>query len=158
VTALLTFQAVSHISRHWKYISALPLSAALQVVGKSVWMTKTAGEYLVDGYTEPLMTVANMIPWSLTKTSSSSSSERKSDKLGLFIERNGSATAEGIMNVHTGQEDLSRMGEIRYHNYDNQTKAFEAECGQVTGSTGEFFGTMLTKDKQLDVFFADLCR
>jgi hypothetical protein len=153
---LRTLQAVSHISRHWNYIAAFPLSAALKMIGKSVWMTKSVGEYLVEGYTEPLMTVANMVPLSLT--SSSASSERKSDKLGLFVERNGSATAEGLMNVDTGAGALSDMGTIRYHNYGNQSAVFEAACGQIKGSVGEFFGTRLTRGKRLDVFFVDLCR
>jgi hypothetical protein len=153
---LFTFQAASHVSRYWKRISTLPLSYALKMLGKSVWMTKSVGEYLIHGYTEPLMTVANMIPWSLT--SSSSLSGTKSDKLGLFVGRNSSAEAEGMKNVNTGEGDLSKMGSIQYHNYVNQSKVFGAECGQVKGSVGEFFGMSLTREKHLDVFFVDLCR
>jgi hypothetical protein len=114
-------------------------------------MTKSVGEYLVWGYIEPLLTVSNMIPWSLT-------SERSSDKIGLIFERNGSAMMEGVMNVDTGAEDLSKMGKIHYHNYDNQSHVFEAECGRVMGSVGEFLGPMLSREKPIDLYFADLCR
>lgn len=139
------------MSRHWSYFSAFPLSATLRLVGKSVWMTKSVGEYLVDGYTEPLLTVSNMIPWSVT-------SGRSSNKIGLVFERNGSATIEGVMNVDTGEEDLSKMGKVHYHNYGNQSHVFEAECGRITGSAGEFLGTMLTREKPVDLYFADFCR
>jgi hypothetical protein len=139
------------MSNHWSYFSTVPVSAALRLMGKSVWMTRTVGEYLVQGYTEPLLTVSNMIPWLST-------SGRSSDKVGVIYERNGSAMIEGVMNVDTGEEDLSKMGKIYYHNYDNQSQVFEAECGRVMGSVGEFFGTMLNREKPLDFFFADFCR
>jgi hypothetical protein len=114
-------------------------------------MTKSVGEYLVQGYTEPLLTVSNVLSWPST-------SGRSSDKIGLILERNGSSMIEGVMNVDTGEEDLSKMGRIYYHNYDNQSKVFEAECGRVMGSAGEFLGRMLTREKPLDIYFADLCR
>lgn len=152
ITTLDTAALVTSLkSKHWSYFSAFPVSATLRLVGKSVWMTKSVGEYLIQGYTEPLLTVSNIIPWSPIPG-------RSSDKVGLIRERNGSAMIEGVMNVDTGEEDLSKMGKIHYHNYDNQSQVFGAECGRVMGSVGEFFGTFLSKEKPLDLFFADLCR
>jgi hypothetical protein len=113
-------------------------------------MTKSVGEYVLHGYSDPLLTMSNIISYS--------SSERSPDKVGLIYQRNGSAMFEGVMNVNTGEEDLSKLGTIHYHNYDNQTEVFAAECGQVMGSAGEFFGTMQTREKPLNAYFADLCR
>jgi hypothetical protein len=65
---------------------------------------------------------------------------------------------DGVTNMNTGADDLNKMGNINYHNYVNQTENFEAECGHVTGSFGEFFGVIPTRKRHLHMFIPRLCR
>jgi len=115
-----------------------------------VWITKTVGEFLIDGYVDPLLTMSNLL--------SSSPSKFVSDKIGLIYQRNGSTVFDGVTNINTGEDDLTKMGNINYYNYVNQTENFEAECGHVTGSLGDFYGAMPIRKRRLDLFIPRLCR
>jgi hypothetical protein len=150
IGALLFFQTASHKTRYWSYFSALSVSTAILFFGKSVWIKKSVGEFLIDGYTDPLLTTYNLL--------SSSNSKFSSDKIGLIYQRNGSIAFDGVTNINTGEDDLTNMGNINYHNYVNHTENFEAECGHVTGSLGDFFGAMPIRKRRLDVFIPRLCR
>lgn len=141
----------SHKTRYWKYLSAFPISAAINMFGKSVWITKSVGEFLIDGYTDPLLTTSNLLQ-------SSSPSKVSSDKIGLMYQRNGSMVFDGVININTGEDDLTKMGNINYHNYVKETGNFEADCGHVTGSLGDLFGAIPTREKRMDIFIPRLCR
>lgn len=65
---------------------------------------------------------------------------------------------DGIINMNTGEDDLTKMGSIYYYNYANQTQNFEADCGHVTGSLGDVFGAIPSREKRMDIFIARLCR
>jgi hypothetical protein len=89
---------------------------------------------------------------------SSSTSKFSSDRIGLIYQRNGSTVFDGVTNINTGEDDLTKMGKINYYNYDNQTQNFEADCGHVTGSLGDFYGAMPIRKRHLDIFIPRLCR
>jgi hypothetical protein len=148
--ALFFFQTAGHKARYGGYLVGLSVSATLRFFGKSVWITKSVGEFLIDGYTDPLLTVSNLL--------SSSTSKFSSDRIGLIYQRNGSIAFDGVTNMNTGEDDLTKMGNINYHNYVNQTENFEAECGHVKGSLGDFFGAMPIRKRRIDMYIPRLCR
>jgi hypothetical protein len=121
------------------------------MTGQNVWVTKTAGELLFEGYSDPLLTMAVKMPH-LAQT------KIPADKFGWFYTRNGSAEFDGVFNVDTGEEDILQLGKLRRWNYSNRTGFFEAECGHVIGSSGELFPPGQTKDKPVVMFSSDLCR
>lgn len=121
------------------------------MTGQQVWITKTTGELLFEGYSDPILTMAIKLP-NLAQT------KIPADKFGWFYARNGSAEYEGVFNMETGEDDISRLGRLRQWNYDTRTNFFEAECGQVNGSAGELFPPGQTRDKAVEMFSADLCR
>jgi hypothetical protein len=112
-------------------------------------MTKSVREYLIDGYTDSLLTISKSI-WPPSPFSS--------DKIGLIYQRNGSMAYDGVANINTGEDDFTKMGNINYFSYVNQTENFEAECGHVTGSLGDFFGAIPTRERRLHFFIPMLCR
>jgi hypothetical protein len=114
-------------------------------------MTRSVGDWLINGYSDPLFTLSKMAP-------GFSQSKSSKDKMGIIYERNCSTMFDGVMNVNTGEEDFSKMGSIHYYDYDNHTENFGAQCGRVTGSLGEFFGPIPTKERRMDVFLAEACR
>jgi hypothetical protein len=121
------------------------------MTGQKVWVTKTTGELLFDGYTDPILTMAVTMK-SLADT------KIPVDKFGWFYGRNGSSEFDGVFNMETGEEDISRLGVLRQWNYRNRTDFFEGDCGQVNGSAGEFFPPGQTREKPIEMFSADLCR
>jgi len=121
------------------------------MTGQRIWVTKTTGELLFEGYNDPILSMAVKLP-------SFSDTKIPADKFGWFYGRNGSSEFEGSFNMETGEDDISRLGVLRQWNYRNRTDFFEADCGQVKGSAGELFPPGQTRDKPLEMFSADLCR
>lgn len=127
------------------------LSSAIRMTGQKVWVTKTVGEFLYYGYSDPLLTVAKQLPH-LAQT------EFTADKFAWFYKRNDSSEHEGVFNMETGEDDISKIGVLRSWNFKNRSDFFEAECGQINGSVGDLFPPGQTKDKPLQMFSAEFCK
>jgi hypothetical protein len=121
------------------------------MTGQKVWTTKTAGEFLFDGYSDPLLTAAALAP-SLAQT------KFTGNKFSWFYKRNDSLDPDGVYNVETGEEDVSKLGIVRSLNYKNHTDFFEADCGEVKGTVGDLFPPGQKKSTPLQMFVADFCR
>jgi hypothetical protein len=121
------------------------------VTRHKVWTTKTAGEFLFDGYSDPLLTAAALAP-SLTQIKFTGS------KFAWFYMRNDSFDPEGVYNMETGEEDVSKLGIVKSWNYKNHSDVFEADCGQVKGTVGDLFPPGQKKSAPLQMFVADICR
>jgi hypothetical protein len=118
---------------------------------RKVWTTKTAGELLFDGYSDPLLTAAALAP-SLTQA------KFTGRKFAWFYMRNDSFDADGVYNMETGEEDVSKLGMVRSWNYKNHSDFFEADCGQIKGTDIDLFPPGLKKSTPLQMFVADICR
>ncbi|KAJ9578471.1 hypothetical protein L9F63_005291, partial [Diploptera punctata] len=143
--------AATYVSRYWSNFLVYPLAAALKVVEKTVWITKTVQEHLFDGYTDPLLSIATSLPgFSVMKL--------PADKIGFFYGRNGSADYEGAFNMDTGAENSSRFGRLKHWNYRNYSTYYKDECSDLDGSAGDFFPSKLTRDVTWSMFAPDICR
>lgn len=60
--------------------------------------------------------------------------------------------------MFTGADDIRKMGQIHTWNYKKHSETFGGECGQVTGSMGEFFPPNLTPQDTLWLFVPNICR
>jgi len=123
----------------------------LRLTGQNVWTTKTAGEFLFDGYSDPLLKAAEFASVIIE-------TKFTGNKFAWFYMRNGSSDAEGVYNMETGEEDVSKIGIVRSWNYKNHSDFFEADCGQVKGRVGDLFPPGLKKSTPLQVFVGDVCR
>jgi hypothetical protein len=121
------------------------------VTGQKVWTTKTAREFLFDGYSDTLLTAAVLAP-SISQTKFTQS------KFGWMYMRNNSLDPEGVYNVETGEEDVSKLGIVRALNYKNHTDFFEADCGEVKGTIGDLFPPGQKRSTPLQIFVAEFCR
>jgi hypothetical protein len=119
--------------------------------GQKVWITRTVGEFLYHGYSDPLLTVATKFP-RLVQV------QFTADKFAWFYKRNGSSEHEGVFNVDTGAEDISTLGTVRSWNFKNRSDFFQAECGDIKGSVGDLFPPHQRKDKPLQMFSAEICK
>jgi hypothetical protein len=127
------------------------LNGALLLARHNVWTTKTAGQFLFDGYSDPLLTAAVLAP-------SLAQSKYTRNKFGWFYMRNDSFDGDGVFNIETGEKDVSKLGIIRSWNYKDHSDFFEADCGQVKGTVGDLFPPGQNRSTPLQIFVPDICR
>ncbi|XP_075153552.1 peste [Haematobia irritans] len=126
------------------------LSIALN--SRGVTITKTAREWLFDGYKDSLVTIGGFVAKFVKEV------EVPYDRVGWLYTRNGSSTYDGHFNMYTGTDDISKMGQIYEWNYKTHNGAFEGECGRVKGSMGEFFPPNLTPEDSVWLYVPNICR
>lgn len=143
--------SAAYVSRFQNGFVHYSLNGALRLTGQNVWTTKTAGEFLFDGYSDPLLKAAEFASVIIE-------TKFTGNKFAWFYMRNGSSDAEGVYNMETGEEDVSKIGIVRSWNYKNHSDFFEADCGQVKGRVGDLFPPGLKKSTPLQVFVGDVCR
>jgi len=149
-TVLYVLQGVSFMTRYWNDLLLIPISAALEMFEKTMWVTTPVSEYLIDGYKDPLVSMASRFPWLSSLLASK-------DRIGLLYGRNNSATFDGVFNVETGVDDLTKRGILRYWNYKNST-SYDGECGGFGTSVVDSFPPGRTKHTILETFMSDVCR
>ncbi|XP_021916761.1 protein peste-like isoform X2 [Zootermopsis nevadensis] len=143
--------SAAYVSRFRSSFIQYTLSSTLLMTGQKVWVTRTVREFMFDGYSDPLLTVATKFPH-VTQ------SRFTADKFAWFYKRNDSSEHEGVFNVDTGEEDTSTIGVLRAWNFKNRSDSFEANCGEIKGSVGDLFPPGQKKDKPLQMFSADFCK
>jgi len=145
------FQSAVYVSRFSNSFVRYSLNSALRMTRHKVWTTQTAGEFLFDGYSDPLLAAAALAPI-LTEIKFTGS------KFAWFYMRNDSFDPDGVYNMETGEEDVSKLGILRSWNYKNHSDFFEDDCGQVKGTVGDLFPPGQKKGTPLHMFVADICR
>ncbi|XP_055858512.1 protein croquemort-like [Episyrphus balteatus] len=126
------------------------MNYALQTEGGMLAANKTAEKWLFKGFDDPLTEFAALF---LTEIISF-----PLEKFGLLYLRNASKTYEGTYTIHTGQTNLSLLGELAEWQGSNQSYAFKGECGHINGSTGDIFAPKRIPEDSVSVFIPDTCR
>lgn len=127
------------------------LSDMLATVEAQLFLNKTVGELLFDGYDDPILEIG-----------ASFDEEQKTmptDKFAWFYKRNGTSWADGQLRMHTGEGDISRLGDIVTWNGKNRTHAYPGPCGQLSGSADGLLtpGKLMYGDR-FDMWSTDICR
>lgn len=131
-------------------------------------ITKTVGEFLFDGYEDPLLDL--VLKLNISKF------VIPFKKFGWFVmvnigntyfhihanhynisQRNDSITYDGIFNMNTGGDDIRKLGILRTWNYDEHIPIWRDSCADVTGTSGELWYPP-QNDASVKVFTPDLCR
>lgn len=60
--------------------------------------------------------------------------------------------------MFTGTDDIKKMGQVHSWNYQEQSNAFDGDCGHIHGSAGEFFPPNLHKHKFIWLYVPNICR
>jgi len=136
------------VAKIWRPILDLHLTA----IKERLFVTKSVGEILFDGFHDPLFDELDSLPSFFKKFVPPG----LADKFAFFYQRNGSSEMDGVWNVFTGAAGVERMGEVHSWNYDTQD-LFPSTCGLVSGSAGEFYTPHLAPDT-ITLYSNDLCR
>ncbi|XP_068897610.1 protein peste-like isoform X1 [Tenebrio molitor] len=134
---------IAYKARHFGYISKRTISYSLSTLS-SLYVTKTAGQILFDGYEESILSILSSVP--LTGVT---------DKFGLFYGKNGSVGTDGTFSMWTLVDD--KFGKIITWNYKNESSYYEGECNAVRGSAGEFYPINRKRD-HIEFFSSELCK
>jgi hypothetical protein len=121
------------------------------MTGEKLWATKTAGEFLYDGYNDPLLTIASSMP-QLTQT------QFTEDKFAWFYKRNNTSEQDGHFIMDTGEDDISKIGRVRSWNFKTRSDFFEDECGEVRGTIGDIYPPGQNKNTPVEMFSAEFCK
>lgn len=131
-----------------KFVRGL-INLALMAINEKLFVTKTVDELLFKGYKDPILTDTQNLPPSIVP--------QKMDRFGYFYPRNGSDWFDGVWNMFTGKNDLSKLGQIYSWNYStSHTEFFPRPCGDVRGG-GDFFPPGRQED-YVELYSNDLCR
>ena len=130
------------------------LGTSIDMYGEELFLKATIGNLTFDGVDSDLLhmgdiggelgdMIQNSIPF---------------DRFGWFYQRNESETYDGEFQMHTGVDDIYKVGQIsKWKNMSDLSQFYPEGCGQLTGSAGEFFPQ--DRDKtSLSYFTPDLCR
>lgn len=123
----------------------------LQLLGTKIYVTKTVGKFLFDGYNDSLLTLMKkMNPPGIVLP--------PFEKFGWFVNRNESITYDGLFEMYTGQTNIERMGTMTHWNHVNKTNYYHNECSDVNGTSGELWPMNMNKTGDITLFITDLCR
>lgn len=120
----------------------------VKILGSKMFVTKTAGELLFDGYEDPLLDLAGQLPAGILPPF---------DKFAWFYQRNNSDFYDGVFNVFTGADDISKVGTMDMWNSTKHSGYYESHCGMINGTFGEAFAPNKNRSS-VTMYLTDLCR
>lgn len=121
----------------------------MRTLGVRLEVTKTVRELLFDGYEDRLLSFVQNLPVP---------NRPPFKKFGWFVERNGSHLYDGHFEIHTGQSDRTKTGQLIRWNHVNKTKYFRDDCNVVNGSVSEIYPMDMNPTGDVTFFVTDLCR
>lgn len=113
---------------------------------RSISDTRKARELMFEGYSE----LIGMIGYD--------TGNAPFDKIGWFYKRNASIATSAYYNVHTGNKDISKLGEIQKSNYLSKFPMHHGNCKILKGSSGELFPPERKRYETIYLFAPDMCR
>lgn len=144
--------SASATAKHWDILKRNMVDISLKIYNQPMAITKTADEFLFTGYQDDMIDVARAAPIFGDEV------QVPFDRFGWFYTRNGSADLTGTFNVHTGVDDIYKIGQMHSWNFKTHTGFSDSYCGMVNGSAGEFFPPNLKKGGSISLFTPDMCR
>jgi len=138
---------VEYMIRHMNPMVQIIVDALVKSV-EPMFVTKTVGQLMFEGYEDELLNI--------TARLNVSDFQVPFDKFGWFYPRNNSPTYDGVFNMHTGTDDIHRLGIMDAWNYEQNPTYYDGKCSRITGSTGELFPPLENEDG-IDLFAPEVC-
>ncbi|XP_037024619.1 protein croquemort-like [Bradysia coprophila] len=142
--------SVAYAVRNDGPLIKLGVNVILNTLGGSLFVTEKVGEFLYDGYHDPLL--------DYLKSTNSTVFNIPFDRFGWFVDRNNSWSYDGTFNMNTGENDMTKMGMLNEWNYHSKTDFYSGGCSAINGTTGELWPPKINSDGDLTLFVSDICR
>ncbi|ODM87463.1 Protein croquemort, partial [Orchesella cincta] len=134
-----------------KFVETDRLAMAMALFDTSLHVKKSIRELTFEGYEDPLLELASILPDFLLPTAI------PFNKFGWFYTRNNSATYDGVLNMYTGRGHIQNFGKMARWNYNNESLGYQSNCNYIKGSAGDLFPPNPQKDS-ISIFSTDICR
>ncbi|XP_050424285.1 protein croquemort-like isoform X2 [Adelges cooleyi] len=141
-------EKLKKINRHWVYILANYYLKIKKI--NQPYVTKTAGEFLFDGYDDPILDV-------IIKLQAFIPINVPIKKVGWFYGMNMSTAADGLVNMYTGVDDISKVGIIHSVNYNTKLNIFNKDCSYSNGSVGDLWPEHSASQPNISLYVPSLC-
>lgn len=135
----------AHQTKNKNIVIKKGLNVVLNRYG-SISKRTSVRKWLFDGYKDPLLKMGKMFHFT------------DMEKFAWFLNKNGSAEAEGNYTMKSGVGDKTHMGELVSWNGVSHTPDFPGECGIVNGSTGDLWPLDMGTGKGITIFAPDMGR
>ncbi|XP_044750062.1 protein croquemort-like isoform X2 [Coccinella septempunctata] len=139
---------VGNIVKHKSLIIRRGVNFLLEEKRVELTVTKTAKEFLFEGYNDTLLTLLKKIHLK--------GIDIPFDKFGWFYNRNGSSTYDGNFTMYTGADDIQKLGIITRWNQSPRSPEYPGYCGMVNGTSGELWYPLKDAEK-VSIFTPDTC-
>ena len=151
-----------------KYWDSFMLDSTFNMIGATLFVNKTVGELLFEGYEDTLLAIAEM-------AGATADSDIPMDKFGWFyavsesnhflksscfnftftLQRNQTLWGDGEFSMFTGEDDPSKIGQISSWNHQTRTH-YQGKCGEIRGSASGFYPPNIQSDT-LELFSHEAC-
>ena len=137
------------MTRHgmWYDLIKPILNVIIKYGGEKLVITKTASEWLFDGFSDTLLSLLKKANFPVPY-----------NKFAWFYARNLSAPYDGIFKMNTGVDNIYKLGNIVEWDHMRKTNYFKGDCAIVNGTSGEIFPPMKDLQETASIFVPDVCR
>lgn len=123
----------------------------------SLYIIKTVGELLFDGYDDNILRLGKLVKKLRIKAINEILSKMKiPDKFGWYYGKNNSMEPD-FFNVYTGMSDANKLGLLHSWNYRSRCNAYLDDCDTVNGSTGVLWPLDAATKSTAPLFISDMC-
>lgn len=123
----------------------------IAAIKERLFVTETPQKIVFDGYSDPILDAAKTLAELGVKIPG------QMDKFGIFYNRNNSEWYDGVWNIHTGRDDLSKANKMAWWNFTDNTPFFPGSCSKVEGNA-ELFTPLEGPTDFVQLYSNDLCR
>ncbi|VVC41561.1 Hypothetical protein CINCED_3A008854 [Cinara cedri] len=136
------------INEHWVYVLTNYYLKILKI--DKPYVTKTAGEFIFDGYDDPILDV-------VLKLKSYFPIQLPFKKVGWFYGMNMSMSADGIINMFTGKNNIEEVGLLHSVNYNTSLNTFNKDCSISKASAGDLWPEHTATKPNMTIYVPSFC-
>ncbi|XKL67356.1 hypothetical protein PGB90_002847 [Kerria lacca] len=140
--------SIASMCKYCSEIKKMSLNALLKYNEKSIFITKTVGELLFDGYHDKMLDMLQKLKKILKNFDFP-------EKFAWYYEKN--LTESNYYNMYTGNFNINKMGMLHSWNFDNKCHAYSGVCAQVDGSLGDLWPMRIGQQTEAPLFISDFC-
>ncbi|XP_050549016.1 protein croquemort-like isoform X2 [Daktulosphaira vitifoliae] len=141
-------EKLKQINKHWVYVLTNYYLKFMKI--NQPYVIKNVNELLFDGYDDPILDL-------ITKLKHFIPINLPVKKAGWLYGMNMSTTADGLVNMYTGQNDIEKVGIIHSVNYESKLNIFNKDCSYGYGSAGDLWPEHMAAQPNISLYIPNMC-
>jgi len=136
------------INEHWIYVLTNYYFKLTNI--DKPYLTKTASEFIFDGYDDPILDV-------IIKLKDFVHIDIPFKKVGWFYGMNMTTTADGLINMFTGKDNIEKVGLVHSVNYKTKLNIFNKDCSLSNASVGDLWPEHTAMQPNMSIYIPSIC-